>query len=597
LLSLVAACPLLLAVVLLLWRPWAPVLDMAMTELRVRDVGGRHTPLIGLPGRIGRFPDSQGSHPGPASFYLLAPFYRLTGARAWGLELGSVAINSAAIALTVWIGHRRAGWRGALALAAVCAVAVRGYGLTVLTHPWNPYFPVLLWLLVLVAAWAALCGDRWCAVIVVVAGSVAAQTHVPYLLNAIAICALVLAALAWQSRRVDRPLGLAVSLGALLWLPPAIDQLVREPGNIRLLVRHFTSKPPDDEPLIPLATAVRVFFRHLDAVSAAIDLFRHGDGFVHRSGLPGGNGVLGLFVFGLWVAAAAVAHRRSHAGLIALHRVLAVALVVQAFSISRIFGKVWYYLTLWAWGTTLLVVLSLVWTASWLWGDRLGRHRTTIPSGLAAAALGVATVLSLAAAAVHEVPERHLSDGLRAVVPDTVAALDGAVGPAVGGDGRYLVFWQDAVFIGAQGYGLANELERRGFEIGVHATWRTPMTPQRVFADGAYDAEVHFVSGAWIDIWRTRPGYVEVASADIRSDAERERFAELRAVVEQRLVELDRRDLLDPIDPMPLGVVDGNLFGASLDPDLPQDVIDDLSEMLELSQPVAVFIAPPGSTI
>ena len=82
-----------------------------MTELRVRDVGGSHTPLIGLPGRIGNFPD-QGSHPGPASFYLLAPFYRLAGSSAYGLELGSIVINTVAVALIVWIGHRRAGLRG-----------------------------------------------------------------------------------------------------------------------------------------------------------------------------------------------------------------------------------------------------------------------------------------------------------------------------------------------------------------------------------------------------------------------------------------------------------------------------------------------------
>ena len=56
-----------------------------MTEFRVRDVGGRHTPLIGLPGRIGTFPD-QGSHPGPISFWLVAPGYRLFGSSAWAME-------------------------------------------------------------------------------------------------------------------------------------------------------------------------------------------------------------------------------------------------------------------------------------------------------------------------------------------------------------------------------------------------------------------------------------------------------------------------------------------------------------------------------
>ena len=46
-------------------------------------------------------------------------------------------------------------------LAGIGALAVRGYGLTVLTHPWNPYFPVLLWLVALVATWSVLAGDHW----------------------------------------------------------------------------------------------------------------------------------------------------------------------------------------------------------------------------------------------------------------------------------------------------------------------------------------------------------------------------------------------------------------------------------------------------
>ena len=84
LLTLVVSVPLLVSLIALTRRHWYPVLDLAMTEFRVRDVGGRHTPLIGLPGRIGNFPE-QGSHPGPLSFYLLAPTYRLLGSTSWAL--------------------------------------------------------------------------------------------------------------------------------------------------------------------------------------------------------------------------------------------------------------------------------------------------------------------------------------------------------------------------------------------------------------------------------------------------------------------------------------------------------------------------------
>jgi hypothetical protein len=174
------------------------------------------------------------------------------------------------------------------------------------------------------------------------------------------------------------------------------------------------------------------------------------------------------------------------------------------------------------------------------------------------------------------------------VLPGTVDAIELGVGPAPGPDATYVVFWQDALFIGSQGYGLVNELERRGYDVGVHETWRVPVTPQRVLPFGSYDAEVHLVTGMFIDEWRQRDGFVEVAATDDRSPVERARFDELHDQVVERLVEIGRDDLVP--------VVDENLFGASLDPDLPQDVIDDMSEMIEIGLPVAVFFAPPGSS-
>jgi hypothetical protein len=150
------------------------------------------------------------------------------------------------------------------------------------------------------------------------------------------------------------------------------------------------------------------------------------------------------------------------------------------------------------------------------------------------------------------------------------------------------VFWQDTVFIGSQGYGLVNELERRGIDVGVHHTWRVPVTHHRVLGPGSYDAEIHLVSGAYIPEWRERPGFVEVTNVDVRTDDERRRFDELRSRVRGRLAEIGRSGLAE--------TVDRNLFGASLDPDLPQDVIDDLAEMLLLGEPVSIFIAPPDSS-
>ena len=240
-------------------------------------------------------------------------------------------------------------------------------------------------------------------------------------------------------------------------------------------------------------------------------------------------------MLGLWIAAAVAAHRMRHALLDALNIVISVALVTGFVSTVRIFGKVWYYLTLWAWGTTLMMVLSMAWTAWSLLRRRGAAEGEPVDDRaivvLGAVTIAVCTVMSLGAAIVLDVPEPQLSDGLRAVVPSTEQALDDAVGPAVGRDGRYLVRWKDALLIGSQGYGLVNELERDGFHVGVPEPYHVPVTPQRVFDEGTYDAEIQFVSGDYIDKARARDGFVEVAHADVRSDAER---AALRRVARPR---------------------------------------------------------------
>jgi len=501
------------------------------------------------------------------------------------MELASALLNAAAAGAALWIARRLGGDKLQLAIAGVLAVAIRGYGLSVLTHPWNPYFPLMLWIVVLLATWAVLSGNHRLAVVVVVIGSIAAQTHVPYLLPAVAMSALALGALA--ARRDLRPLLASVGAAAFFWLPAGIDQVRREPGNISMLIDHFTGDT--DEATIGVVRGTGVFLRHLDLPRAALEMLRSSDAFLDVSGETGGVPIGGLIVFVAWGAAVVVAVRRRHLPLLRLDAVLAVALFVGWFSMTRIFGKIWFYLTLWAWGTALLVLVSIVWAAFLVVRDRFDDR--TIGSWnrpLIAAAIAVPALLSLMAAVTLQVPEENLSTGLGDVLDDTERAVRDGVGDATGPDGRYVVFWQDVNFIGAQGYGLVNELERRGLDVGVHETWRVPVTPHRVFPQGTYDAEVHIVSGVFIDEWRSRDGYVEVTSADPRTPAEAAEFDRLRSSVLARFDELDRPDLVETLDV--------NLFGASLDPDLPDDVVDDLGEMLVLTAPVAVFIAPAGST-
>ncbi len=88
-LHLLVSVPLVVALIAFNRPQWHPIADLAQSELRVRDVGTRHSPLVGLAGRIGPWTDP-GSHPGPLSFWALAPVYRLLGGTAFAFSASAL---------------------------------------------------------------------------------------------------------------------------------------------------------------------------------------------------------------------------------------------------------------------------------------------------------------------------------------------------------------------------------------------------------------------------------------------------------------------------------------------------------------------------
>src|SRR3954467_13182098 len=66
--------------------------DVALTGIAVRDVGGAHTPLVGVYSRY------QWHHPGPLLFLALALPYRLLGTDGSALSAGMVIVNAVAVA-------------------------------------------------------------------------------------------------------------------------------------------------------------------------------------------------------------------------------------------------------------------------------------------------------------------------------------------------------------------------------------------------------------------------------------------------------------------------------------------------------------------
>lgn len=584
----VVVLPLVVAAIALRSDHWYPVLDLAMTEFRVRDVFTSHTPLIGLPGRIGEYPN-QGSHPGPLSFYLLAPTYRLLGSSSWALEVSAIVVHAAAAVTALWIGRRRGGAIGIVAVAALLAVVIRGYGQILLTQPWNPYLPLLAWIVVLLAVWSVLAGDSLMLVPLVVAASFCAQTHVPYLVSC---AALTIAALIYVARRPGpgrRHAGIAGGVGVALWLPPLIDQVVHDPGNIRKLLDHFSTP---NEPVIGFGDGVRLALRHLDVWAGFVGDLGGSGQFVSPS--SPWRGAVTLVV---WAASVAVAWRIGSRPLKCLHVTVAVALVLGLFSMVRIFGLAWYYLTLWAWGTTAVAAGAIVWTALTFFGhlrpsDGPGARRAVVGGSV-----GVAVIVSVSSALVFadaDVPEVRLSDAVAALAGPTYEAVADGTGPADGTDVPYQVRWSDAADMGSPGYGLVDELERRGLDVAGDEYFDVPLTAYR-WRDRSPDvAQIHLATGAWIDTWATIPGAVQVASYEPRTADEQARYLETRERVIARMQAEGR-------SPELIENIDCNLFLTSLSPDISSADLADIEELLELGQPMAVFIAPgdaeppPGS--
>lgn len=506
-LSAVLAVPLLVALGVMYQPRWMPLGEVAQMEMRVRDVMSSNPPALGLNGRFYGY-GHVGSHPGGLAFYALWPLYWLFGEDGQALMLSSATLCLVAAALAVWLAYRRGSWQAALGVTAVLVLLMRAYTAPVLVEPWNPYIPLIWWVTFLVAVWAVLRGDLVGLPVAVFAGSLAAQTHVPYLPLVAVLFLMVAAAGAvalWRERRsvLSRPtllwVGGSAVLGGVLWAPPVVQQLTGNPGNMSILVETF--RDPPDEP-VSRQLAFESWFAHFniwELVSGRIS--------------PFGPSWPGWLFLGVWAAAVAVAARRADQELVKLHAVAGVAALAGLMATVRIHGPVWPYLVLWGWGTAAVMVLATVWT---FWRALPGEWEPRVAA--AVGGVGAVMVVSFTVdASEAEMPEAFLSRRLDLVVTATQDYLEDD--PAGCGDRcLYQVTWADAVHVGAEGAGLLVELERRGLNVGTSPAMAEAVRPHRVFEEAEADAVLHVAVGeAAIDQATTVPGAVEVVSFGVES--------------------------------------------------------------------------------
>jgi hypothetical protein len=591
-LTAVVTLPLLVALVALRTPRWYPLLDLAMTELRVRDVGTRHTPLVGLVGRLSSN-GNQGSHLGPLSFWSLAPTYRALGESAWSLLVGVVVLNTTAIALTLWIALRRGGAALAVGFAAGLAVLVHLYGTMVLTEPWNPYLPVMWWMLALVALWAVLCDDLPMLPVAVFAASFCLQTHISYGILIAGLGAAALTAFLVRAVRLrgDRPAlrrllgwaGLSLGLAVVLWLPPLIDQATGDPGNMSIVVGHFME--PDDEP-VGVERGAELFAVHLNPWRLL-------------AGQPGIDGsMVPAALYGLvWVAAAlttwklvprAAAHRST---LLRLHTVIALALAFGLISSTRILGFIWFYLTLWAWSITTLMAIAIVWTVV-----MTVQARGEVPAAAARLGLAATTAVLLGWTAWFAVDARDAeptqaiySSILADFTEATTAAIDAGDAPGGGRDGRYLVTWTDGINLGSTGYGLVDELERRGYDAGATAPYGPGVVEHRVLDSDDATAEIHISFGPDIERWDEMPGFERLVWVDPRTDEQLAEYDAARTTTIEGLRDAGLDQLVPLVDRAP--------FQLYFNDALPEELLRVVQVLNDTGQPAAIYLGPPTSGV
>ena len=393
-----------------------PSADIALIELHVRDVG-REEVLLGPYSRFGW------SHPGPMLYYLLALPYRLLGSVSGAIAAGAVLVNTTALAGVTTIAWRRGGPAVGVLAFVLFGLTVRSLGPAFLRDPWNPHLPVLPFALLVLAAWSLALGKRWALPGVAVLGSFVAQSHLGFAPVTAVVVAVAL--VGFVRSRPPRPLvpaGIALVIVVVLWFPPVLEELLRRPGNLRLLLDFYG----EDRATAGLVDGVRAVALQLGLTPEWLVGRRPTNAFSGGVELPSTPVPLALVPLAV---AAVVAHRRGWRDLTWLAGLVGALVLAAVASMSRVVGELFSYLTVWTWIAG--VLLWLVVGATLLRWVREERPRFGPPVMGALVLLGAGLLVANSVAAARAgiptgVESRivgELGAGLRASLPPEVEVV------------------------------------------------------------------------------------------------------------------------------------------------------------------------------
>ena len=492
----------------LLTSDWLPIGDYRTLQLRVADVGGSETPIVGVYSRY------QWNHPGPLLFYALALPYRLSGSSPIGLLIGALIINLGVIASTLWIAAR-AGTRAFVLVGFFITLLCLGMNPAGLADPWNPTFVILSVFAAAVACWRVIFGDRVAAIALVLFGSFAIQCHIGSalpiaILVGIGAVALVVRSIRGNELRHNRRTALmALAVAVVCWIPPIIEQLTQSPGNLRL-ISQFLRNPP--LATTGLATAIRITFRFLSIpgnwVRGAEPSFA--TSAINTSGWAIPWALLALCVASWW------AWRQRWRSELALCGVAGALVITGTIAASRIVGAPAPYLLRWMWA-----IAAFTWLAVAAVALRQ-IARTSFGRRHASNLVVVATICVLLATLVRGVNLTPLrlsnswTKAIAALTPPTLAAIKNAPGPIYLADGYGLD--------GSAGLDLLARAEEAGIEVRRSPSWAYIFGDKRTIERSDAATELLFLTGSTRLIFAADPYYREIFTYDPLTPDQRAEF-------------------------------------------------------------------------
>jgi hypothetical protein len=470
---------------------YSPLGDEALIDLHVRDVLSLHLPLLGPYSRYGF------NHPGPALYYLLAPFSAVTGKSAWGTMAGGPLLQALAVAGIAWVTWRRGSWKMLAAAMAATAVAYSTKPAALFLEPWSPYIPYPYLLLLAFTVWSVASGDAVQLVLATAVASFLVQTHVgyaPFVLACLVFLGLTVGRDVLRRRLAGehwrRTLVWSAVVAVVMWTPPLVQQFTDGDGNLTRMFDYFTG--PGTGPRLGLSRGVERVANDFRLPPPWL-VPDHGDRvFVH------GASILWLLVPCVLLVAGALAARATRVArdsrMVGLATLLLLSSVV---AFSGVEPPVFEYLVLWRVPVAVFVWFASAWAIA-RWIVRRTDQRAVVALGT------VAIVLTVGCSASSLV---RVVDHGRPITPWASAPVLLADALTGGKPVRQsvLIYQIGGGFSGV-GQGLVDELDRRGVDARIDPRGTTAEIDRRAATPKEVDQIWYLVTEPHVDDYAARPG-------------------------------------------------------------------------------------------